>query len=144
MYLQTLYAILSTLGFGIIFNIKGKNLIYASIGGGLGWMAYSFGLAFNLSTTTSMFMGSILIGIYSESMARLRKAPVTVFVVCALIPLVPGGGMYYTMLESIKGNIDASLKVGLETITNAGALAVGVLLTSSISRLIGHNARKPL
>lgn len=142
MFLETLYAVLASLGFGIIFNIRGKNLIFTSVGGGLGWLAYAIGLELKFTTTTAMFMGSLLIGIYSEIMARVKKAPVTVFVICALIPLVPGSGMYYTMFESIKGNIETSLGLGIETISNAGALAIGVLLTSSISRLIGHSRRQ--
>ncbi|WP_139904405.1 threonine/serine exporter family protein [Clostridium thermarum] len=142
MVLQTLYAIMASLGFAIIFNIKGKNIIYASLGGGLGWLIYIFCQEFNFSTTASMFMASLAIGTYSEIMARVIKAPVTVFVVCALIPLVPGGGMYYTMLESITGNVDTALKLGIDTLSNAGALAVGVLLTSSISRLMGSSGSK--
>jgi uncharacterized membrane protein YjjB (DUF3815 family) len=142
MVLQTLYAVLSSFGFGIIFNIKGKNIIYASIGGGLGWLVYLACQEFNFTNTASLFMASIAIGTYSEVMARINKAPVTVFVVSALIPLVPGGGMYYTMLESITGNIDTALKLGIETLSNAGALAVGVLLTSSVSRLVGRSSAK--
>lgn len=34
--------IFSSLGFGIIFNIKGKNLFFSSLCGGLGWFVYLF------------------------------------------------------------------------------------------------------
>lgn len=139
MILKTVFSVFATLGFCVLFNIKGKNLLYASLGGGLGWFVYMLCQDMKLTTTTSMFIASLLIGFYSEVMARVQKAPVTIFVVCALIPLVPGGGMYYTMLESVKGNINSSLQLGLETITNAGALAVGIVLTSSISRIFGNN-----
>lgn len=138
---KTVFSVFATLGFCVLFNIKGKNLLYASFGGGLGWFVYMLCLDMKLTTTTSMFIASLLIGFYSEVMARVQKAPVTIFVVCALIPLVPGGGMYYTMLESVKGNINNSLQLGLETITNAGALAVGIVLTSSISRFFGNNKK---
>jgi uncharacterized membrane protein YjjB (DUF3815 family) len=87
-------------------------------------------------------MASIIIGIYSEVMARINKAPVTVYVICSLIPLVPGGGMYYTMFESITGSLDKALKLGVETLSSAGALATGVLLTSSISRLLIQTKEK--
>lgn len=141
MIIKTIASIFATLGFCVVFNIKGKNLLYASLGGGLGWLIYMLALKLELSTTTSMFFASLVIGLYSEIMARVHKAPVTIFVVCALIPLVPGGGMYYTMLESVKGNINTSLQLGLETLTNAGALAVGIVLISSLSRVIGHKRK---
>ncbi|MDP4087923.1 MAG: threonine/serine exporter family protein [Bacillota bacterium] len=141
MIIKTVSSIFATLGFCILFNIKGKNLLYASLGGGLGWFVYMLGLNMHFSVTASMFLASIVIGIYSEVMARVHKAPVTIFVVCALIPLVPGGGMYYTMLESITGSINTSLHLGLETLTNAGALAIGIVLTSSLSKFVSYRRR---
>ena len=63
--------------------------------------------------------------------ARLCKTPVTTFIVCALIPLVPGGGMYYTMLEVIQGNVQEALVKGLETLSIAGVLALGILVVST-------------
>ena len=69
-------------------------------------------------------------------MARIFKTPVTTFVVCALIPLVPGSGMYYTMREAVAGNISKSLELGLNTLASAGTLALGVLFVSTITRLI--------
>ncbi|NLP29369.1 MAG: threonine/serine exporter [Clostridia bacterium] len=142
MLLETLYSMLATLGFGVIFNIRGKNLFFASLGGAIAWFSYMFFQEINFSITTANFMASIIIGIYSEVMARINKAPVTVYVICSLIPLVPGGGMYYTMFESITGSLDKALKLGVETLSSAGALATGVLLTSSISRLLIQTKEK--
>lgn len=133
---NSLYAFAATLGFCIIFNIKGKNLFFTSLGGAVSWFAYLILRDFQLSNTFSLFLSSVVLGLYSEIMARVLKAPVTTFVVCALIPLVPGSGMYYTMLESIQGNISKSLEVGLDTISSAGALAVGIVFVSSLPKLI--------
>lgn len=139
---ETLYSMLATLGFAIIFNIRGKNILFASLGGALAWFSYLFFQKINFSITAANFMASLIIGIYSEVMARVNKAPVTVYVICSLIPLVPGGGMYYTMFESITGSLEKALRIGVETMSSAGALATGVLLTSSISRLITQAKQK--
>lgn len=136
MIINSLYSFAATLGFGIIFNIKGKNLIFTSLGGAVGWFAYLLFNSFHFSNTFSLFLSSIVLGLYSEIMARTLKSPVTTFVVCALIPLVPGSGMYYTMLETIQGNISKSLELAVETLSSAGALAVGIVFVSSITRLI--------
>ncbi|HOV64896.1 MAG TPA: threonine/serine exporter family protein, partial [Spirochaetia bacterium] len=63
----------------------------------------------------------------------------TVFIVSAIIPLVPGGGMYYTMMESIRGNIDGALSFGFETVSIAGAIAAGLAIASSLIRLVSKN-----
>ncbi|MDT8716251.1 threonine/serine exporter family protein [Clostridium sp. 19966] len=136
MVINSIYAAIATIGFGIIFNVKGKNLFLCAIGGGASWFIYLLSSKYTDSIALSMFASSVFIGIYSEIMARVRKAPVTIFVLCTIIPLVPGGGMYYTMYYSIKGDVYTSLSTGLNTIMSAGALAVGILFVSSAVKLI--------
>ena len=134
--IMTLISFVATLGFGIAFNIKGKKLFFAAVGGGISWFFYSLFLEVGLSEISSLFISSILFSIYSEVLARIYKTPVTTFVVCALIPLVPGSGMYFTMLSAINGDIAESLELGLKTLASAGTLALGVLFVSTITKLI--------
>lgn len=136
MLIKSIYALLATLGFGVLFNIKGKNLIFASIGGAITWFIYLLSLKFNISIMIALFLAALAAGIYSEILARILKAPVTIFSICSVIPLVPGGGMYYTMLASVQGNINKFLNTGLDTLASAGAIAVGILLASSFTRLL--------
>lgn len=136
MLIKSIYALLATLGFGVLFNIKGKNLIFASIGGAITWFIYLLSLKFNISIMIALFLAALTAGIYSEILARILKAPVTIFSICSVIPLVPGGGMYYTMLASVQGNINKFLNTGLDTLASAGAIAVGILLASSFTRLL--------
>ncbi len=136
MILKSIYALFASLSFGVIFNIKGKNLIFASLGAFFAWYIYLFSLEYTSSDLLALFIASFAAGLYSEAMARILKSPVTTFSICAIIPFVPGGGMYYTMLESVQGNINKFLSIGLNTISSAGAIAVGILLASSITKMI--------
>ena len=126
------------LGFGILFNIKGKNLILAGIGGAIGGMVYKLVLFLGGSEMIAMFSGSVVFSLYSEILARVCKTTVTTFIICALIPLVPGGGMYRTMQQAIAGNIDKALAIGLNTISIAGVLVLGILLVSTLMRAFYH------
>jgi len=135
MILNSFYAFLSSLGFGILFNIRGKNLIIASIGGGLAWFTYLLSGRVQSSIAFSLFLASMVGSIYSEIMARIYKNPVTMFIICAIIPLVPGGGMYYATLEAVKGNLSLALNKGVETLFSAGAIAVAIVFVSSISTI---------
>ena len=140
--IQTFSAFLATFGFGIIFNIKGKKLFFASLGGALGWFVYALSLKLNFSDLSSLFVSAIFFSIYCEIFARILKTPVTTLVICSLIPLVPGGGMYYTMLEAVNGNVSKSLDLGLNTIASAGTLALGIIFVSTITKLITAHKRK--
>ena len=135
MILNSFYAFLSSLGFGVLFNIRGKNLIIASLGGGLAWLTYLISGRLQPSLVFSLFLASMVGSIYSEIMARLYKNPVTMFVICAIIQLVPGGGMYYATLEAVKGNFTLALTKGAETLFSAGAIAVGIVFVASISTI---------
>ena len=64
------------------------------------------------------------------------KSPVTTFLVCALIPLVPGGGMYNTMIEMVKGDVYQALVTCAQTIIDAGSIAIGCTLVASLMRLV--------
>lgn len=136
MLIEVVSAFISSLAFGIIFNIKNRNLYFAALCGALGWFVYKLSLSFGLSDTLSLFLASISLSTYSEVFARVLKTPVTTFIIVALIPLVPGGGMYYTMVEAITGNIMSSLEIGIKTIASAGVLAIGVILVSTITKTI--------
>lgn len=142
MIIQSIFAFFSSLGFGILFNIKGKKLFYAGIGDGLSWLVSIYCENLGLNTTSSFFITSIIFSIYSEIMARVLKTPVTTLIICALIPLVPGGGMYYTMYEAINGNIMESIELGINTIASAGALALGIIFISTLTRIFMRAKRK--
>ena len=133
---QVIVAFAASFGFGIIFNIKGIKLIFAAIGGGLSWFCYLYLNNNGISTILSLFISSIIFSIYSEICARYLKTPVTTLVICALIPLVPGAGMYYTMYETILGNVSGAVQLGLNTLASAGALALGVIFVSTITKQV--------
>lgn len=125
-----------TFGFGILFNIKGKKLLFAALGGGLSWYFYSLPLSLGLSEVSSLFISALVFSTYSEVLARIFKTPVTSFVICSLFPLVPGSGMYYTMLATINGDLQNAVHLGINTLANAGTLALGVIFISTITSLI--------
>ena len=64
------------------------------------------------------------------------KAPVTVFFIAGILPLVPGAGIYYTMSLGLGGDVQAAVHKGLETAGVAGSIAVAILLVSTIFRLV--------
>lgn len=133
---------IASLGFGILFNIKGEKLLFAAIGGSLGGFIYQLCIYGQLSELSSMFLASLAFSLYSEILARIAHTPVTTFIICALIPLVPGGGMYRMMLAAIQGKVIDALTIGLDTITIAGALVLGILLVSTIMKAITKRSKK--
>ena len=123
--LPCLYAFLACIGFCFLFNIHGIGMFICAGGAGLGWLCYII----------QAFLAALVISAWSEIMARLRRCPVTSYLLVALFPLVPGGGIYYTMEHAVSGEVDLFLSTLLHTLGLAGALAVGALLVASFVRL---------
>lgn len=133
--LPCLVAFLACVPFCILYNIHAGVVICAA-GGALGWLVYLLSAPLVSSDFMQAFLAAVAISAYSEIMARIRKCPVTGYLLVAFFPLVPGGGIYYTMEHAINGETELFLSSLLHVLGMAGALAVGVLLVASFVRMI--------
>lgn len=134
--LPCLWAFIACLAFSVIFNIHGLGMFICGAGGALGWLVYLLCSGpLGLSDMISALLAGVTISAWSETMARLRKCPVTGYLLVAFFPLVPGGGIYYAMEFAIAGQARNFGNTLLHTVEFAGALALGVLLVSSGVRM---------
>ncbi len=136
MFLTALYAFISTIGFSILFNTPKKNMIHSGLAGALGWITYVQTQDTLQSVVFAAFAGAFVVGIMGEIFSRIYKIPETLFVVPGIIPLVPGYGIYYTMLKAVENDYSASLHAGIETFLVAIAIASAVISTTSIGRVM--------
>lgn len=132
-FLPCLWAFLACAGFCVILNVR-TGIIYCCIGGTLGWLVYLLSMLALENDLISYFLAAIAISVYSEVMARVRKCPVTGYILISYFPLVPGAGIYYSMQYAMQGNTAMFMQRGLHTLGIACCLALGVLVVSSAVR----------
>ena len=136
-FLPCLWAFLACLGFCVILNIRTvSGMLICCIGGALGWLVYLVALLLGAGDLLGYFLAALAISAYAEIMARVRRCPVTGYLLISFLPLVPGAGIYYTMEYALQGNTQMFLSKGMHTLGLAGSLAVGVLVMASLVRLI--------
>ncbi len=130
--IRVFYALLSTFGFSLLFNIDLKRLPLATLGGGLEWATYL--IIFNLGEDVfvSTLVATVIATFYSELCAQLCRTPATVFLMPALIPLVPGGSLYYTMSNLVVANYTEALRYGRDTLYVILGIAGGVVIASLV------------
>ena len=136
MFLKIFSALFATIFIAILFQVRKENVLITAIGGGLGSLVNECMLALGCSAFVAVFIASIAIAFYSEIMARVRKATDPTFLISALFPLVPGAGMYYTMLYIVHNDLDAALSTGINTLSTAALMALGILFVSTLSRIL--------
>ncbi len=139
--LQCLAGLVGTLGFALMFNLHGRGIPFALLGSVISWVVCSLCIRAGLYESISYLFAAVASAIYAEFMARIRKFPATSYLLCALVPLIPGGGIYYTTDFIRRGMLTEAYNKGMQTAMIAGAVAIGVLLVSTAFRMWGVGKR---
>lgn len=134
--LPCLWAFLACVAFGLVYNIQGIGILICGFGGALAWLSYQGAVALGTNNILAAFLAAVVIAVFSEVMARLRRCPVTGYLQVALLPLVPGAGVYHAMRYCVAGETNLFLATLLNTIGVAAALSVGAMLASSVVRAL--------
>jgi uncharacterized membrane protein YjjB (DUF3815 family) len=121
----------------IVINIERRLLLWAGLGGALG---YCVALAFNPASLSlsvfQIFVGTIVIGLYSEIMAKNLKAPSTVFCIPGIFPLVPGITAYQTMQSLVENKTQDAAVYALKTVFSAFTIAFGIMIVTALFRFV--------
>lgn len=133
-----IFAFLGCLGFSILFNIHGKGMLLCALGGMLCWALYLLILRSGSSDIMAYFWSALVASIYSEVLARIRKCPAIAYLVVAIFTMIPGAGAYYTMHYAVRGEMELFATTGIHTAAIAGILAVGILLGSTVFKMIAN------
>ena len=74
-------------------------------------------------------------GIYAEIMARVNRAPATIFLTTGAVPLIPGGSLYYTMLGLVSNDELMFAENGSKAAIIALAIALGFVIVAIANNL---------
>ena len=135
-------ALIGSLGFSILFHVKGLKLCMAVLGNLLTWSFYLVMEAHLESLLVANLFAAAFGAAYAEIMARILRAPATVFATPAVITMVPGGALYYTLYNAISGNAEAASEYGQRTWNAAVGIAIGLAAVTSLFNLLTVLRRK--
>jgi len=130
-----------TLGYAFILNAPMSTVFPASVIGLIGYLIYELLLHFTgIGMLFSYFSATVLISVVCEIEARVMRMPSTIFLLTALVPLVPGYTFYLAMLSMVEDKGYLAAAYGLEAVQIVAAIAVGAAVTSVLFRTL---AAKP-
>ena len=135
-WIQILMGGFGTLGFNILFHIRGKKLMLATLGGVISWTVFLAAGPVLPGESARYFLAAAVITVYGEILARLEKTPTTTFLVPSAVPLIPGSALYYTMNYALNRQWNAFASQALYTLELAMSLALGIIAVTSASRAI--------
>ena len=124
--IQLIACFAASLSFSVLVRQpKGSMLVSAVIA----TAGYSLFLLMG-QNTLAYFTATLLIGLSCEICARIMKRAATLFVTGAIIPLVPGVGLYNTMRYVVEGNYHQAMSTGASTVLGLCAIALAITTTS--------------
>ena len=134
--IQIVSGFIGSLGFAVLFNVRGKRLVAASLGGLFSWLLFVLIGKIVESEVIAYFIVACAVSAYAEAMAWMIKTPTTPFVITALIPLIPGSSLYSTMTSVFQTDGGEFLQKATHTLQLAIALALGVIAITTVVRVL--------
>ena len=67
-------------------------------------------------------------------MARVNKAPATIFLTAAAVPLIPGGNLYYTLYGILSENEGMAVENGTTAAVVAVAISIGFVFVAVVNK----------
>ena len=141
MIMQLITGMLGSVGFALLFGIRAKYIPFAALGGLLCWGVYLLSFNLNGIIFLSGLLASGFSAFYGEIIARIEKAPATLFYITAVIPLIPGSTLYYTCSNAVTGNWDMARDYANLTLQYALSIAAGACAVWAITITI-ENIKK--
>lgn len=124
------FSYIASVGFALTINVPHRALNLSGISGAVGWLAYWLCFRAGMGRMLSNLLGAFLIGILGLCFARIKKCPVTVFNIPALVPLVPGMPAYQAVRALVIGNYTQGQELILRVAIVTGAIGIGFLLST--------------
>ncbi|OUN39430.1 hypothetical protein B5G28_05335 [Faecalibacterium sp. An77] len=125
---QFIFGGVGTLCFGMLFGIPRKCYLACATTGAVGWLAYELAVMLGVGAVTANLLAAIPLTLLARIFAVTLKAPVTVFLLSGIFPLVPGAGIYYTAYYFIQNDNVQMAASAADTVKIAAALAISISL----------------
>lgn len=134
--IQTLMGAIGSVGFALLFNVRGRQLLLFFFGGALDWSVYLLCTHNGCSMFVGLLFATMTASFISEVLARVIHTPVLILLVPMLIPLIPGGDLYHSMDALIRGEQERFLSHGASAVIAAGAICLGIICMTAFSQVV--------
>ena len=129
--LQVVSAFVGVVAVAVSFQVPKKYLLLAGLTGAGGWFVELIMEEVLKGSIFSSFLAAFLVAVLSHIFARVSKAPVTLYLVTGILPLVPGVGMYRTVYYLLQSNQELTSYYLSYTLQIAGMIALAIFVVDS-------------
>lgn len=136
MFLQVVSAFFGVVSLAVLFHVPRKYLMFAGLTGAGGWLVELLMMNQTENAVPPAFLSAFFAALLSQILARIFKAPVTVYLIPGILPLVPGVGMYRMVYYLLQGNRAYASYYFSYTLQVAGVIALAIFVADSFFRAL--------
>lgn len=133
---QLISCTIACVGFAYWFNVKGIQVLYSGIGALFTWAVYYVGFEMTNSNFQATLFGAIFVAIFAQIMARVNRAPATIFLCVCVFPLVPGPNLYYMMYYLVMENYKVAKEEAMTLVLTCVGIALGFIVVDIFNKYI--------
>lgn len=129
-------AAVGSLGFALVFGVEKRVFAHALICAVLSSLTYELLYFFFENIFISSIFAAGVTTLFAYAVAYTCKTPATIMTIMGIIPLVPGGKLYYTMLGAVSSDMTAFSDNGKQALLIASGIALGIITFTALARAI--------
>ncbi len=133
---QLISCTIACIGFAYWFNVKGIQVLYSGIGAFFTWAVYYVCFEMTNSNFQATLFGAIFVAIFAQIMARVNRAPATIFLCVCVFPLVPGPNLYYMMYYLVLENYKVAKEEAVTLVLTCVGIALGFIVVDIFNKYI--------
>ena len=135
-------AFFGTVGFAMLVHAPKRSWFVSGLIASLSYLVYWFMTYLGLPDPMAIFIGSLFGSLVGLLSARLMKIIGTVFLMSAVVPVVPGLGLYRMMSALGQGQIAAGAKTGIQAMLTVAMIALGLGAGAFADRILWSRSRR--
>ena len=140
--IQLISCTIACTGFAWWFKIKGRQVLYTSVGAFFTWAIYLVVFELEPSNFLATLLASIFVAFYAFIMSRINKAPSTIFLTASVFPLIPGPNLYYMMYGCVNRDMEMAFSETVVLLATCLAIAFGFIIVDVASRGIMRTLKR--
>ena len=129
-------AFIGTVGFAMLVHVPRKSWLPSGIIAGMSYLVYWLLIRAGLPDAMGIFVGSMFGSLTGQLCARRMKTIGTVFLMSAIVPVVPGLGLYRMMAFIGQGKTADGVDLGIRAMITIAMIALGLSMGSYLERMI--------
>jgi uncharacterized membrane protein YjjB (DUF3815 family) len=135
-------AFFGTVGFAMLVHTPRRAWLASGLIAAFSYLVYWGLVRFGFSDPASIFAGSLFGSLAGQLCARRMKIIGTVFLMSAIVPVVPGLGLYRMMSLLGQGRISDGANMGLQAMITIGMIALGLGAGALLDRSLHSHSLK--